>query len=214
MPSSARGAAPPPLRHEVAAPLAAAIQAGALDADALVAMVDAREIECEEEGIGDRAGLRRPGCAARPAGGPPRQAWRSAPMRKGPKCCARWALPTVSPARCGPCAAHASPGPLPAAARPAGARRAGRPRPSIADPARGRSRGAGCRDGGGGPGRRLPPRGATCRGRRSPPRCPPCSRGATWRGSRAGRMRRARAASATGSRSCGPGCAGGPDPAL
>ena len=41
----------PALRHEVAAPLAEAIQAGALDPDALVAMVDAREIECEEGGI-------------------------------------------------------------------------------------------------------------------------------------------------------------------
>lgn len=38
-------------RHEVAGPLHEAIAAGALDADALVAMADAREIETEEEGI-------------------------------------------------------------------------------------------------------------------------------------------------------------------
>lgn len=38
-------------RHEVAGPLHEAIATGALDADALLAMVDAREIEAEEDGI-------------------------------------------------------------------------------------------------------------------------------------------------------------------
>jgi phytoene synthase len=38
----------PPRRHEVAAPLAEAVGCGALDADALLAMVDAREAEAEE----------------------------------------------------------------------------------------------------------------------------------------------------------------------
>ncbi|MBP0463107.1 squalene/phytoene synthase family protein [Roseomonas sp. PWR1] len=41
----------PPRRHEVAAPLHAAIADGALDVAALLAMVEAREIEAEEEGI-------------------------------------------------------------------------------------------------------------------------------------------------------------------
>ncbi|GGC47441.1 hypothetical protein GCM10011504_27340 [Siccirubricoccus deserti] len=41
----------PARRHEVAAPLHAAIRAGAFDADRLLAMVDAREAEAEEEGI-------------------------------------------------------------------------------------------------------------------------------------------------------------------
>lgn len=41
----------PARRHEVAEPLHAAITAGALDADALTAMADAREAEAEEDGI-------------------------------------------------------------------------------------------------------------------------------------------------------------------
>jgi phytoene synthase len=41
----------PARRHEVAAPLHAAITAGALDAAALEAMIDAREAEAEEAGI-------------------------------------------------------------------------------------------------------------------------------------------------------------------
>jgi phytoene synthase len=41
----------PARRHEVAAPLHAAISAGAFDAAGLLAMVDAREAEAEEEGI-------------------------------------------------------------------------------------------------------------------------------------------------------------------
>lgn len=41
----------PARRHEVAGPLHAAIGSGALDAAALLAMVEAREIEAEEEGI-------------------------------------------------------------------------------------------------------------------------------------------------------------------
>ena len=41
----------PARRHEVAAPLAAAIAAGALDPAALLAMTAAREAECEEEGL-------------------------------------------------------------------------------------------------------------------------------------------------------------------
>lgn len=41
----------PPRRHEVAAPLHAAITTGALEADALVALVDAREVEADEAGI-------------------------------------------------------------------------------------------------------------------------------------------------------------------
>lgn len=45
----------PPLRHEVAAPLAAAIGAGALDSGDLIAMIDAREAETEEDGIATRA---------------------------------------------------------------------------------------------------------------------------------------------------------------
>jgi len=45
----------PPLRHEVAGPLAVAIAEAALDADDLLAMVDAREAETEEEGIATQA---------------------------------------------------------------------------------------------------------------------------------------------------------------
>lgn len=41
----------PARRHEVAEPLQAAVAAGALDADALVALVDARDAETEEGGI-------------------------------------------------------------------------------------------------------------------------------------------------------------------
>lgn len=41
----------PARRHEVAEPLHAAIRAGALDADALIALVDARDAEAEEGGI-------------------------------------------------------------------------------------------------------------------------------------------------------------------
>ncbi|MFL1464253.1 squalene/phytoene synthase family protein [Roseococcus sp. DSY-14] len=44
-------AAPTPRAHEVAAPLHAAIAAGALDRADLLAMVDAREAEAEEEGF-------------------------------------------------------------------------------------------------------------------------------------------------------------------
>lgn len=45
----------PARRHEVATPLAAAIRAGALDAAGLLAMVDAREAEAEEEGLATEA---------------------------------------------------------------------------------------------------------------------------------------------------------------
>ncbi|MES2712321.1 MAG: squalene/phytoene synthase family protein [Pseudomonadota bacterium] len=45
----------PARRHEVAEPLHAAIASGALDADALVALADAREAETEEEGIASAA---------------------------------------------------------------------------------------------------------------------------------------------------------------
>jgi len=45
----------PPRRHEVAAPLHAAITAGALDAGELAPLADAREIETEEEGMPGRA---------------------------------------------------------------------------------------------------------------------------------------------------------------
>jgi phytoene synthase len=41
----------PARRHEVAAPLAAAIQSGLLDPAALLAMADAREAEAEEDGL-------------------------------------------------------------------------------------------------------------------------------------------------------------------
>ncbi|WP_246504068.1 phytoene/squalene synthase family protein [Plastoroseomonas arctica] len=41
----------PPRRHEVAEPLHAAITAGALDADSLIALADAREAETEADGI-------------------------------------------------------------------------------------------------------------------------------------------------------------------
>ena len=44
----------PPRRHEVAAPLHAAIAAGTLDAADLLALADAREAEAEEEGIPTR----------------------------------------------------------------------------------------------------------------------------------------------------------------
>jgi phytoene synthase len=44
-----------PRRHEVAAPLAAAIGAGQLDPGALLAMVEAREAECLEEGLATEA---------------------------------------------------------------------------------------------------------------------------------------------------------------
>ncbi|MCB4822952.1 squalene/phytoene synthase family protein [Roseicella aerolata] len=44
----------PPRRHEVAAPLHAAVAAGAIDPADLLAMADAREIEAEEEGIPTR----------------------------------------------------------------------------------------------------------------------------------------------------------------
>jgi phytoene synthase len=45
----------PARRHEVAAPLHAAIAAGLLDASALLAMADAREAEAEEEGLPSQA---------------------------------------------------------------------------------------------------------------------------------------------------------------
>ena len=41
----------PPRRHEVAAPLHAAVTGGQLDPDALIALVDAREAEAEEDGL-------------------------------------------------------------------------------------------------------------------------------------------------------------------
>jgi len=41
----------PPRRHEVAGPLHAAIRSGALDPDALLALVDAREAEAEPDGL-------------------------------------------------------------------------------------------------------------------------------------------------------------------
>ncbi|MCX7933105.1 MAG: squalene/phytoene synthase family protein [Rhodovarius sp.] len=47
-------AASTPPRHEVATPLHAAIRAGLLDREALLAMVDAREVELAEEGIATR----------------------------------------------------------------------------------------------------------------------------------------------------------------
>jgi phytoene synthase len=47
----------PPRRHEVAAPLHAAIASGALDAGSLTAMADAREAETEEGGIPSREAL-------------------------------------------------------------------------------------------------------------------------------------------------------------
>ncbi len=45
----------PARRHEVAAPLAAAIAAGALDPASLLAMAEAREAECEAEGLATEA---------------------------------------------------------------------------------------------------------------------------------------------------------------
>jgi len=47
----------PARQHEVAAPLNATIQAGALDAQGLIAMAEAREAEAEEEGIASEAAL-------------------------------------------------------------------------------------------------------------------------------------------------------------
>jgi len=47
----------PARQHEVAAPLDAAIQAGALDAQGLIGMAEAREPEAEEEGIASPAAL-------------------------------------------------------------------------------------------------------------------------------------------------------------
>jgi 15-cis-phytoene synthase len=47
----------PARQHEVAAPLNAAIQAGQLDAQSLMAMAEAREMEAEEEGITSIAAL-------------------------------------------------------------------------------------------------------------------------------------------------------------
>src|SRR3954451_11002020 len=47
----------PPRRHEVAAPLQAAIAAGLLDPAALLALADAREAEAEEAGIATEAAL-------------------------------------------------------------------------------------------------------------------------------------------------------------
>ncbi|MBS7789149.1 squalene/phytoene synthase family protein [Roseococcus sp. SDR] len=44
-----------PRQHEVAAPLSAAIRSGALDAESLIAMAEAREMEAEEEGIASTA---------------------------------------------------------------------------------------------------------------------------------------------------------------
>ncbi|TDG22551.1 hypothetical protein E2C05_26685, partial [Paracraurococcus ruber] len=52
---AAAAAGKPPLRHEVAAPLHAAILAGDLSPEDLTAMADAREAEAEEEGIPGRA---------------------------------------------------------------------------------------------------------------------------------------------------------------
>jgi phytoene synthase len=46
-----------PRQHEVASPLHAAIQAGELDAQSLIAMAEAREMETEEEGIASVAAL-------------------------------------------------------------------------------------------------------------------------------------------------------------
>ena len=45
----------PARRHEVAGPLNAAIAAGALDPEALLAMIDAREAEAEEDGLATEA---------------------------------------------------------------------------------------------------------------------------------------------------------------
>jgi len=45
----------PPRRHEVAGPLHAAVRAGSFDVGELTALVDAREVEAEEEGIPSRA---------------------------------------------------------------------------------------------------------------------------------------------------------------
>lgn len=47
----------PARQHEVAGPLHAAIRAGALDAESLIAMAEAREMEAEEEGIASTAAL-------------------------------------------------------------------------------------------------------------------------------------------------------------
>lgn len=47
----------PARQHEVAGPLNAAIQAGLLDAQSLIAMAEAREMEAEEEGIASTAAL-------------------------------------------------------------------------------------------------------------------------------------------------------------
>jgi len=47
----------PARQHEVAAPLHAAIRAGVLDAEGLIAMAEAREAEMEEEGIPSPAAL-------------------------------------------------------------------------------------------------------------------------------------------------------------
>jgi phytoene synthase len=49
------GSGRPARRHEVAGPLHAAITAGQLDADSLLALVDAREAEAEPEGIPTQA---------------------------------------------------------------------------------------------------------------------------------------------------------------
>ena len=48
----------PPRKHEVAEPLAALLRQRLLDPEALNAMVDAREVEAEEEGIATEAALR------------------------------------------------------------------------------------------------------------------------------------------------------------
>ncbi|WP_421989289.1 squalene/phytoene synthase family protein [Roseococcus sp.] len=47
----------PARKHEVASPLHAAIREGALDAEGLIAMAEAREAETEEEGIASTAAL-------------------------------------------------------------------------------------------------------------------------------------------------------------
>ena len=109
----------PPRRHEVAGAAARArSRAGALDPDALLAMVDAREAEAEEAHR-DRAGFRR--LAARHGrrlvggGGPGARRRRGA----GARCCARSAPPMAWPACCASVAGACGAGPLPAAARTA-----------------------------------------------------------------------------------------------
>ena len=89
-----------PRRHEVAEPLRAAIDAGQLERDDLLAMIDAREAEAEPA-LRRRAGLARLSVGQRGRlGGCGR---RVCSARQNRSCCGRLVPPMASPACCAAC---------------------------------------------------------------------------------------------------------------